>query len=201
VTLHATRGPSFVMPPDSGFRPGEANNSGAEPTAEELAAVVLRMADAQETSGENNEGGASVCFAGLGEPLLRQATILETVHRVQSSLAGGGRPGVSFRVNTNGLFDSSVASALADAGIQKATVALASADEDQFNLLMRPIRMPDEQQPRGLRDVLAFISRLRKCNIAVEVGIVAHPIVDVDAARRLAQSVGANDVRVRTYFP
>jgi pyruvate-formate lyase-activating enzyme len=157
------------------------------------------MADEQEASGENNEGGASVCFAGLGEPLLRQSTLLETVHRVQSSLAG--RPGVSFRVNTNGLFDSSVASALADAGIQKATVALASADEDQYNLLMRPIRMPGEQQPRGLRDVLAFISRLRKCNIAVEVGIVAHPIVDVDAARRLAQSVGANDVRVRTYFP
>ena len=92
-------------------------------------------------------------------------------------------------------------SALADAGIQKATVALASADEDQYNVLMRPIRMPGEQQPRGLRDVLAFISRLRKCNIAVEVGIVAHPSMDVDAARRLAQSVGANDVRVRTYFP
>lgn len=199
MTLHATRGPSFVMPPDSGFRPGEARNSGAEPTAEELAAVVLRMAEAQEASGENNEGGASVCFAGLGEPLLRQTTLLEVVHRVQSSLAG--RPGVSFRVNTNGLFDSSVASALADAGIQKATVALASADEDQYNVLMRPIRMPGEQQPRGLRDVLAFISRLRKCNIAVEVGIVAHPSMDVDAARRLAQSVGANDVRVRTYFP
>ena len=199
------------MPPASGFRfaprkeqaatmkAGATAAVGAEPTSEELAAVVLRMCDAQDETGEQAAGSeAAVCFAGLGEPLLRIGTLCDTVRRVHER-----RPGVAFRVGTNGLFDGGAAAALADAGVRRATVALASAEDAQYDALMRPVRMPGEARPRprGLRDVLAFISRLSACGVAVEVGVVAHPDVDVEAVRRLAQSVGVNDVRVRPYFP
>ena len=213
ATLFASRGPGFVMPPESGFRLAPGLNGkepsaafktdaalGVEPTSEELSAVVLSMCDAQEVSeqagGSEAHQAPSVCFAGLGEPLLRLDTLLDTVRRVKAR-----RPGVSFRVSTNGLFDSSVAVALADGGIERATVALASADGAQYDALMRPVRLPGEQRPRGLRDVVAFITRLSMSGVFVEVGVVAHPDVDVAAARRLAHTVGANGVRVRTYFP
>ena len=183
------------MPPESGYRvaPGKE----AEPSSEELAAVVLSMCDTHEAGAHavEPEAAPAVSFAGRGEPLLRLETLCDTVRRVHAR-----RPGVSFRVNTNGLFDSSLATVLSSAGVKKATVALASADEAQYAELMQPICQPGEQ-PRGLRDVLAFISRLNECGVAVEVGIVAHPAVDVEATRRLAHTVGATDVRVRTYFP
>ena len=181
------------MPPESGFELGSGKEAEAEePSSEELAAVVLNMCDAHEASrhAAGDEAAPAVSFAGRGEPLLRLDTLCDTVRRVHAR-----QPKVSFRVNTNGLFDSSVASVLAYAGIKRATVALASAEEAQYAQLMKPL------QPRGLRDVLAFISRLSECGVAVEVGIVAHPAVDVEAARRVALAAGATDFRVRTYFP
>ena len=139
ATLFASRGPGFVMPPESGFRlaPGLKGKEpsaafktdaalGVEPTSEELAEVVLSMCDAQEAGQQPAESEAhqapSVCFAGLGEPLLRLDTLCDTVRRVHAR-----RPGVSFRVSTNGLFDSQHAVALADAGIERATVAPAAS--------------------------------------------------------------------------
>ena len=187
------------MPPESGFRLAAGKEQEAlEPSSEELAVVVLHMCDAHEASkhAAGDEAVPAVSFAGRGEPLLRLEALCDTVRRVHAR-----RPGVSFRVNTNGLFESSVASVLADAGVKRATVALASADDAQYSMLMQPLRLPGELQPCGLRDVLAFISRLSECGVAVEVGIVAHPAVDVDAARRAAQAAGASDIRVRAYFP
>jgi pyruvate-formate lyase-activating enzyme len=187
------------MPLESGYRVAPGNEAAAvEPSSEELAAVVLSMCDAHESGvhAAGPEAAPAVSFAGRGEPLLRLETLCDTVRRVHAR-----RPGVSFRVNTNGLFDSSLATMLADAGVKKATVALASADEALYDELMQPMCLPGELQPRGLRDVLAFISRLSECGVAVEAGIVAHPAVDVEATRRLAQTVGASDIRVRTYFP
>ena len=195
------------MPPETGFRlaPGwhgrEPQASfktgaalGAEPSSEELAAVVLSLCDAEEASGSSQ--APHVCFAGLGEPLLRLETLCDTVRRVHAR-----RPGVSFRCTTNGLFESSTAVALADAGVESVTVALASADGGQYDELMKPTRVPGEVRPRGLRDVVAFISRLSMSGVNVEVGIVAHPDVDVSAARRLAYTVGARGVHIRTDFP
>lgn len=64
-----TRGPSFVMPPTSGFQllPDGLEN---EPTPEELAAIVdACYADMDIVGmGENDPG---VVFGGAGEPLLR----------------------------------------------------------------------------------------------------------------------------------
>ena len=198
------------MPPESGFRlgaglkgkePSAALKSDSalcvEPSSDELAEVVLSMCDLHEVEQQAADSEApSVCFAGLGEPLLRLETLCDTIRHVHAR-----RPGVSFRVSTNGLFDSQCAVALADAGIERATVALASADAAQFDALMQAACLPGELRPRGLGDVVAFISRLSMRGVFVEVGVVAHPKVDVSAASRLAHTSGAKGVRVRTYFP
>jgi hypothetical protein len=75
-----TRGPGFRMPESSGFilLPDDA----PEPTSDELAAVVdACYADMDIVGmGENDPG---VTFAGLGEPLLRMETIVETIATVR----------------------------------------------------------------------------------------------------------------------
>jgi len=101
-------------------------------TAAELAAVVDACYDEMDIvgMGENDPG---VVFGGAGEPLLRLDTIAETIDIVRQS-----RHGVPFRVSTNGLFPASAAAALAAAGVNRATVSLATADPKQYDELMRP---------------------------------------------------------------
>ena len=78
LSILKTRGPGFVMPPSSGF----ALLSDPEPDAKELAAIVDATYERAEIvgMGENDPG---VTFAGLGEPLLRMETIVETIATVR----------------------------------------------------------------------------------------------------------------------
>ena len=79
-TVVASRGPGFVMSRESNFSP-LGGKGAAEPSATELAAVVDRAYDGLDIvgMGENDPG---VTFAGLGEPLLRMETIVETIATV-----------------------------------------------------------------------------------------------------------------------
>jgi MoaA/NifB/PqqE/SkfB family radical SAM enzyme len=130
-----------------------------------------------------------VVFAGMGEPLLRMEQIRETIEHVHEV-----RHGVPFRVSTNGLFPPSVAVALADAGISKATVALATADPGQYTELMRP-------EGGDHSTVCGFIASLAEAGVEVEATAVERPGVDVAAARKLAEALGASGFRTRTYHP
>jgi hypothetical protein len=79
-TVFASRGPGFAMSRESNFSP--LGEGAAEPSATELAAVVDRAYDGADIigMGENDPG---VTFAGLGEPLLRVETLVETVATVR----------------------------------------------------------------------------------------------------------------------
>jgi TatD family-associated radical SAM protein len=190
ATIVETRGPSFKMPADSFFRPyrDPPHILSKEPEAEELAEVVDMFYDKLEIvgMGENDPG---VVFAGMGEPLLRMEQIRETIEQVHEV-----RHGVPFRVSTNGLFPASVAVALADAGISKATVALATADPGQYTELMRP-------EGGDHSTVCGFIASLAEAGVEVEATAVERPGVDVAAARKLAEALGASGFRTRTYHP
>ena len=85
------------------------------------------------------------------------------------------------------------ASALADAGISKATVALATADPGQYTELMRP-------EGGDHSTVCGFIASLAEAGVEVEATAVERPGVDVAAARKLAGALGAG-FRTRTYHP
>ena len=185
ATIVETRGPGFAMPPESFFVP--YSEPYREPEAEELADVVDLFYEKLEIvgMGENDPG---VVFAGMGEPLLRMDQIRETIEQVHES-----RHGVPFRVSTNGLFPPSAAVALADAGISNATVALATADPTQYAELMRP-------ESGDHATVCGFIASLAEAGVEVEATVVERPGVDVAAARKLAEALGAG-FRTRTWPP
>ena len=87
-----------------------------------------------------------------------------------------------------------VLGALADAGISKATVALATADPGQYTELMRP-------EGGDHSTVCGFIASLAEAGVEVEATAVERPGVDVAAARKLAEALGASGFRTRTYHP
>ena len=186
-----TRGPGFRMPESSGFLllPTDA----PEPTSDELAAVVdACYADADIVGmGENDPG---VVFAGAGEPLLRPDVLVDVVRKTRDDFS---RHGVLFRVHTNGLHPPSVVAALADAAVDRVTVALATADPRQYDALMRPHRNAGgHADVRGLRRRVRRRGRPRRAWRRRP----GAP-VDVAAARKLAHALGAVEFRTRDYFP
>ena len=187
LSILKTRGPGFVMPPSSGF----ALLSDPEPDASELAAIVDATYERAEIVGMGgNDPG--VVFAGAGEPLLGLDVVVDTIAMVRES-----RHGVPFRVHSNGLHEPRVAKALARADVDRVTVALATADPKQFHFLTRPV----EGSGGDLNKLCGFIAALAEEGVDVEAVTVAAPDVDVAAARRLAESLGARAHRTREYFP
>ena len=184
LSILKTRGPGFVMPPSSGF----ALLSDPEPDANELAAIVDATYERAEIvgMGENDPG---VVFAGAGEPLLRLDVVVDTMAMVRES-----RHGVPFRIHSNGLHEPGVAAALASAGVDRVTVALATADPNQYETLMRP-----ERGAGGHAAVCGFIAALADAGVEVEAVAVAAPGVAVADARKLAEALGAAAFRTRTW--
>jgi hypothetical protein len=184
-----TRGPGFVMPSTSLFVPFP--KGAAEPTAVELAAVVDACYQHGDIvgMGENDPG---VVFAGAGEPLLRLDVLVDTMDLVRES-----RHGALFRVHSNGLHPTTTARALADAKVDRVTVALATADPRQFHALVKP----SGNEHNDFSTVCGFIASLAEFGVDVEAVTVAAPNVDVAAARKLSEALGASSHRTREYFP
>jgi hypothetical protein len=160
--LHETRGPGFTMPPTTGFQVMPPSLRGGvpvyrlplppgapEPSAAEAAAVLRTLCVAWRP---NEPRPPSVVFAGAGEPLLALQVLLDTL-RLARSRRDGALPFVA-RVTTNGLFPPAAARQLRDAGVTRATVALASAEPSHYAALMRP------EAGLGLEDVCAFVVAL-----------------------------------------
>lgn len=192
VSLISTRGPGFAMPPASGFQPLPEN---FEPTGEQVAEAV-RLACAQAETPYTQ-----LCFAGAGEPLMRLRVLEEAAKLIRQDA-----PDLALRVNTNGLVPDTeapmVVAKLKGCGVSTATVALASADAEQYTAIMKPEKLrhsPVFSLPLGLDSVKGFVTACIKADINVECTTVEAPGVDVDAARQLAEGLGAKH-RSRPYF-
>lgn len=189
-TLIASRGPGFIVPPASGFAPLQ-NDPGAPEVIEE----VLKALDSASAPSE-------LCFAGVGEPLLRLRTLQEVAAGIKAQ-----KPDLRMRINTNGLMPSSeaagVAAQLKKCGVSAACVALASSDAAQYETLMQPEKLrysPVMELPLGLKEVTAFTKACVETGLEVECTAVEAPGVDIEAARLLAESLGAS-FRARTWHP
>jgi molybdenum cofactor biosynthesis enzyme MoaA len=186
-SLIETRGPGFSMPASSGFAPLPPK---LEPTAAEVRdAVRAALLDERMSS-----GAKEVCFAGAGEPLLRQRCLAEAAGSLRSELGE-----VPLRLSTNGLVPASEARALASDlrtwGMSSVNVALASADPVQYRELMQPHELrlsPAFSLPLGHDEVTGFVAACVAAGLAVECNAVAAPGVDVPAAAALARSLGAS---------
>jgi hypothetical protein len=92
----AIRGPSFVMPKESGFQ-----QLSFDPTAEDIADEV-ESAFQQGKILVDSMRSDEIVFAGNGEPLMRLDTVTNAAKIIKES-----RHGVPLRVRTNGLVKSS----------------------------------------------------------------------------------------------
>lgn len=188
-SLRDLRGPSFTMPASSSFRPLE---KGYEPTAAEIAEVVDAFYDSGASGtirGMGEEDGGLV-FAGDGEPLLREKVLLQSVRLIKEK-----RHGVQTRITTNGLFPPGVAADLGEAGVNRVTIQLMSADPQQYQRLLEP------EDGKGLGVVCAFIEKLVEVGVEVEVTAVQRPEVNIGDVRALAMALGAVSFRARSFHP
>lgn len=187
VSLIQSRGPGFVMPAESGFEPLRSS-----PTAEEIA----EAADASKVIADFD----SIAFAGAGEPLLRMRVLEGACGLLQSH-------GVPMRLVTNGLVAGSAATATAQKlhamGLSRISVALQTADAEQYMTLMRPEKLrysPVFSHQLSHDDVTGFVQACVAVGLEVECTAVAAPSVDLQAAEELASALGAASFRSRKYF-
>ena len=186
TSLIESRGPSFEMPKESGFKLIQ----GDEPTVDELTSIINDhyTNDANIIGmGENDEG---IKFCGYGEPLLRPKIITDTIANVKQT-----RHGVKFDVYTSGLFDPSVALELKEGGVSGVTVALNADNPKLYNKLMKPTNN------KSFSDVCTFILSCVEVGLDVTATAVETPDIKVKNVRDLAISLGAIEFKSRTYHP
>ena len=191
ISLIESRGPSFspskfMQPLPVGFEPSPA---------QVVEAVEQAMSSKREKPSE-------LCFAGVGEPLIRLRALEEAAGLIRQQ-----QPDMLMRINTNGLVPQSEAAAIAkrlhNCGIRAASVAIATADAEQYAELMKPesIRLsPAFSLSMGLSEVTGFAEACISEGMSVECTAVDRPEVDVEAARTLAESLGAS-FRARSWHP
>ena len=156
-TMRDCRGENFAMRENSGFSEEEFS----EPTSSELSNIVEEYYDEVSGSlGSMGENDLGVVFQGPGDPLEACDVVIDTVRSIS-------RNGISFRVNTLGLCDSTITETLISSDvvakgdqdqrretrISKVSVFLPASDPKMYDVLFNhithpPIRRDDEESTR-----------------------------------------------------
>ncbi|MDA8415411.1 MAG: YchF/TatD family DNA exonuclease [Desulfobacteraceae bacterium] len=149
-----------------------------EPTFDEIMAAVGQP-----------EGVDEVVFCGYGEPLIR----LDLVKQVAAELKGRGYP---IRINTDGqanlVHGRSILSELAGL-VDSISVSLNAPDADTYGQICNT-----PYGAAGFDAVCTFIRDARQFIPQVVASAVTVPGIDIEACRRLAESLGA-EFRVREF--
>ncbi len=153
-----------------------------DPTPEE-------MLEALESEGWQNR--SEVVFCGYGEPTIRLPEVLQVASRIKEL-----KPSMNIRMNTNGLANlyhrKNIVPELTYA-IDTVSISLNAQDADTFDKLCRPSVGPD-----AYGSLLDFSRKCVAAGLDVVLTVVAHPEVDVDKCRKIAEGLGAR-FRVREY--
>jgi len=199
-TMRDSRGDGFEMRDGSGFQ----KDLDPEPTSQELSNIVNEYYDMVCGSlGSMGENDLGVVFQGPGDPLEACDVVLDTVALVKER-----RNGISFRLNTLGLCESSITETLIssdivskgdadhrrDTRISKVSVFLPASDPQKYNDLIGP------NSKQGFQQVCGFVAQLADAGIHVECTAVDRPDVRVAEIEKLCRGLGAIDFRVRSYF-
>jgi TatD DNase family protein len=149
-----------------------------EPSFEEIMAAVGQP-----------QGVDEVVFCGYGEPLIR----LDLVKRVASELKGRGYP---IRINTDGqanlVHGRNILPELAGL-VDSVSVSLNAPDADTYGQICNT-----PYGAAGFEAVCTFIREAQQFIPQVVASAVTVPGIDIDACRRLAESLGA-EFRAREY--
>jgi TatD family-associated radical SAM protein len=157
-----------------------------EPTVEQ---VVVELEEAMR-----RRAWKEVVFCGFGEPTERLDLLLAISKWVRNRVGKA----IPIRVNTNGhgcLINPrrDVAKELREAGVDKVSVSLNTADEETYNEVCKP------SSPGAFTAVLEFIRRA-KDSLSVEVTAVTTPETDLHKVEDLAIELGVR-FRIRQYIP
>jgi molybdenum cofactor biosynthesis enzyme MoaA len=186
-----------LPPPDAIQRSSISSGSALEYNADIVPALLEELQQSY-TSIE------SLIIAGEGEPTLRLTELLELVQKFRTTRnnKNGDPKTTMIRLTTNGLIDDNdnntiaqVVESLHDAGVSHVSVALMTADADQYNReLMQPVM--------GSHDnVCKFIQEAIRVGLQVETTAVDRPDVDKEATEALARELKVTTpVRWRPYF-
>lgn len=147
------------------------------------------MLEALEDEGWKDR--SEVVFCGYGEPTLRLPEILKVASRIKDL-----EPSMKIRLNTNGLANlyhrKNIVPDLTYA-VDTVSISLNAQDANTFEKLCRPNLGPD---PYG--SLLDFARKCVAAGLDTVLTVVAHPAVDIEACRKIAEGMGAG-FRVRPY--
>ena len=194
TTLLESRGPGFVMPATSGFKPLAAFHPENEPTASDVIAAVESAFAAGYDTGEaaSHEGDLrGLTFAGAGDPLERLDVLCEVSSHVRHI-----RPGTPIIVSTLGLIPSSeqpdIIHELVDNGVERVSVLLNASNPMEYNKIMKP------KDGLTFQDVCSFIANCKEAGIATIATAAENEKVSMSSVRALANALGA-DFKSRSY--
>jgi molybdenum cofactor biosynthesis enzyme MoaA len=160
----------------------------------------------------------SLIIAGEGEPTLRLTELLELVRAFKTI---DGNEETTIRLTTNGLVNvnddidndndndndngiARVAESLHQAGVSHISVALMTANADQYNTeLMQPVVVVGRKKSNtsGHDTVCQFIREALRAGLQVETTAVDRPDVDKEATEALSRELQVTTpVRWRPYF-
>jgi TatD DNase family protein len=153
-----------------------------DPTPEEMIEAL---------DGEGWQDRSEVVFCGYGEPTIRLPEILQVASRIKEI-----KPSMKIRMNTNGLANlyhrKNIVPELTYA-IDTISISLNAQDTETFERLCRPSIGPD-----AYGSVLDFSRKCVAAGLDTVLTVVAHPEVDVEACRKIAEDMKAG-FRVREY--
>lgn len=137
----------------------------------------------------------SIVLSGEGEPTLRFNDMIKLVHELHASSEVVLPP---IRLTTNGLVDSPELTVpqIMNCGITSLSVALMTADPEQYDELMAPA------EPNGHDKVCSLIKHAVSCGLEVETTAVDRPEIDKHRMETLSQRLKVpGPVRWRPFFP
>lgn len=151
-----------------------------DPTPDEMMEALDR---------EGWQSRSEVVFCGYGEPTIRLPEVLHVASRIREI-----KPSMKIRMNTNGLANlyhrKNIVPELTYA-IDTVSISLNAQDAQTFEKLCRPNIGPD---PYG--SLLDFSQKCVSAGMDTILTVVAHPDVDIEACRKIAEGMGAR-FRVR----
>ena len=149
-----------------------------------------------------------VAFAGEGEPLMRPQELLWFSRKI-SDLAQSHQCNLNLRVVTNGIVHPSAAKVLSECGVTGVSVALMTADQQQYQDIMGTTRIDDilsvhykenidDQMCKTCHDqVCKFIKEAIHSGLDVELTGLDRADIDKKFAESLGNKLGVDSSRFR----
>jgi len=190
LPLLTSRGRGFSLGKDSQF---SKLQDGFKPSAEDILSAVQPCID------NPLDFDPRVTFAGYGDPLAEFETLCKTAELITTS---NPDTRLSIGVNTNGII-------LNDVGAEETTKRLKASNISRVSVALnydrakdyRDMMWPPASVPDAFGSVCNFIQTLtNEGGIEVSVSVVNNNIANVDGVKKLAASLGCDNVRVRSFF-